>query len=183
MYDHLQGMTPRQIQHRSRGGMILRFIGDLSMLRTWISRGLLGGAVALIVLIPPWRLIVLNYRIGLILIAVLAAGAAVSFASGQAMRRATRTMRRRRSLLISNLDEQINALPVVQVFGRSGASTPGCPGRTIRSTAPCSGSRSCGGGCAGSPRRSPCSPSSPCSRSGLLEVRRGRRRSGWWWRR
>ena len=35
------------------------------------------------------------------------------------MRRATRIMRRRRSLLIRNLDEQINALPVVQVFGRA----------------------------------------------------------------
>ena len=120
MYQHLQGMTPRQVQNRSRGGLILRFIGDLSMLRTWISRGLLGGAVALIILLPAvTAMVVLNHRLGLVLIAVLAAGAAVSLASGHAMRRATRTMRRRRSLLISNLDEQINALPVVQVFGRS----------------------------------------------------------------
>jgi ATP-binding cassette subfamily B protein len=120
MYQHLQGMTPRQVQNRSRGGLILRFIGDLSMLRTWISRGLLGGAVALIILLPAvTAMVVLNHRLGLVLIAVLAAGAAVSLGSGHAMRRATRTMRRRRSLLISNLDEQINALPVVQVFGRS----------------------------------------------------------------
>ena len=32
MYDHLKGMTPRQVQGRSRGGLLLRFIGDLSML-------------------------------------------------------------------------------------------------------------------------------------------------------
>lgn len=121
LYGHLQGMTPRQVQHRSRGGLILRMIGDLSMLRTWISRGLLAGTVALIILLPTLTvLVVLNYRIGLVLISVLAAGAAVSLASGRAMRRATRTMRRRRSLLISNLDEQVNALPVVQVFGRAG---------------------------------------------------------------
>ena len=120
MYGHLQGMTPSQIQHRSRGGLILRFIGDLSMMRTWISRGLLGGTVALIVLVPTLAVfVVLNYRIGLVLVAVLAVGAAVSLANGLAVRRATRTMRRRRALLISNLDEQINALPVVQVFGRS----------------------------------------------------------------
>ena len=56
-----------------------RFIGDLSMLRTWISRGLLGGTVALIVLVPAvTALVVLNYRVGLLLVAVLAAGAAVS---------------------------------------------------------------------------------------------------------
>jgi ABC-type multidrug transport system fused ATPase/permease subunit len=122
MYCHLQGMAPRQVQYRSRGGLILRFVGDLSMLRTWISRGLLGGTVALIVLVPAvTALVVLNYRVGLLLVAVLAAGAAASLSNGHAMRRATRTMRRRRSLLISNLDEQINALPVVQVFGRSRA--------------------------------------------------------------
>jgi ATP-binding cassette, subfamily B, bacterial len=120
MYQHLQGMAPRQIQYRSRGGLILRFVGDLTMLRTWISRGLLAGAVALIILLTAvTAMIVLNHRLGLVLVAVLATGAAVSLASGHAMRRATRTMRRRRSLLISNLDEQINALPVVQVFGRS----------------------------------------------------------------
>jgi ATP-binding cassette, subfamily B, bacterial len=120
LYQHLQGMTPRQVQHRSRGGLLLRMVGDLSMLRTWISRGLLGGAVALIILVPTLVVLsVLNYRIGLVLVAVLAAGAAVSVASGRSVRRATRRMRRRRSLLISNLDEQVNALPVVQVFGRA----------------------------------------------------------------
>jgi ATP-binding cassette, subfamily B, bacterial len=120
MYAHLQGMAPRQVQSRSRGGLLLRFIGDLSMLRTWISRGLLGGVVALVVLVPcVLAMIVLNHRIGLVLVAVLATGAAISLASGRAMRRATRTVRRRRSLLTSNLDEQINALPVGQVFGRS----------------------------------------------------------------
>ena len=120
MYAHLQGMTPAQVQGRSRGGLLLRFIGDLSMLRTWVSRGLLAGLVALIVLVPTLAaLTVLNHRIGLTLVAVLACGAAVSLLSGRPVRRATRSMRRRRSLLISNLDEQLHSLSVVQVFGRS----------------------------------------------------------------
>jgi ABC-type multidrug transport system fused ATPase/permease subunit len=121
MYAHVQGMTPLHVQGRSRGGLLLRFIGDLSMLRTWLSRGLLAGTVAVSVLIPTLvTLTVLNYRIGLTLVMVLAAGAAASLASGRSIRRSTRSMRRRRSLLISNLDEQLNALSVVQVFGRSG---------------------------------------------------------------
>jgi ATP-binding cassette subfamily B protein len=121
MYRHLQGMAPRHIQGRSRGGLLLRFVGDLSMLRMWISRGLLGGLVALIVLgVATGVLVALNAWLALSVLAVLAAGAAVSLVSGKAMRSATRTMRRRRSLLMSNIDEQINALPVVQVFGRSG---------------------------------------------------------------
>ena len=87
MYSHLQGMTPRQIQGRSRGGLLLRFIGDLSMLRTWISRGLLGGLVSLIVLLGTLvALLILNPWMGLVIITVLSAGAASSLSSGKAMR-------------------------------------------------------------------------------------------------
>jgi ABC-type multidrug transport system fused ATPase/permease subunit len=121
MYGHLQGMAPRQLQRRSRGGLLLRFIGDLSMLRTYLSRGLLGGLVALIVLIGTLAvLLVLNPWIGGSIVAVLCAGAATSLGQGRRMRSATRVMRRRRSLVTSNIDEQVGALPVVQVYGRYG---------------------------------------------------------------
>lgn len=120
MYEHLQGMTSNQLQHRARGGLLLRFIGDLSMLRMWVSRGLLGGIVALIVIVATvTTLTVLDPWLGLSVLGVLSAGAAVSLMRGRAMRRATRIMRRRRSLVIGNIDEQINALEVVQVFGRA----------------------------------------------------------------
>jgi ATP-binding cassette, subfamily B, bacterial len=121
MYAHLQGMSPRQFQHRARGGLVMRFTGDLSMLRMWLSRGLLGGAVALIVIVATTVAVaLLNPWIALSLLAVLATGAATSLAGGRSLRRATRSMRRRRSLVMSNVDEQLNCLPVVQVFGRSG---------------------------------------------------------------
>lgn len=120
LYQHLQGMQPQQFQAWSRGGLLLRFIGDLTMLRTWISRGLLGGLIALIAMAAPLAtLLVLSWPIGLTLVAVLSAAAAVSLANGAPMREATRTMRRRRSLLTSNLDEQLNTLAVPQVFGRA----------------------------------------------------------------
>jgi len=120
MYGHLQGMTPRQLQDRARGGLLLRFIGDLSMLRMWISRGLLGGLVAVLVLVGTIVvLVVLNPWIGLAVSSVLLGGAAASLTNGKRMRQATRTMRRRRSVVTGNVDEQINALPVIQVFGRA----------------------------------------------------------------
>lgn len=120
MYGHLQGMTPRQLQHRARGGLLLRFVGDLSMFRTWISRGLLGGLTAAIVLFGTLAVLIwLDPWIGLSIVAVLAAGAVASLGSGRRMRSATRMMRRRRSLLISNIDEQMNTLPVTQVSGRA----------------------------------------------------------------
>ena len=120
MYAHLQGMSPRQIQGRSRGGLLLRFVGDLSMLRMWISRGRLSGLVALIVLdITLTVMAFLNVWITLAFISVTAIGTALSFARGDGVRRATRTMRRRRSALTSNVDEQVHSLAVPQVFGRS----------------------------------------------------------------
>src|SRR4051812_46620222 len=124
MYEHLQGMTSAQLQHRARGGLLLRFIGDLSMLRMWVSRGLLGGSVALVVTVGTIvTLTVLDAWLGLSVAAVLSAGAAVSLTRGKAMRRATRTMRRRRSLVTGNIDEQLNALEVIQVFGRAGGES------------------------------------------------------------
>jgi ATP-binding cassette subfamily B protein len=120
MYGHMQGMTPREFQGRSRGGLLLRFVGDLSMLRMWISRGFLGGTAALIVLVTTvTAFLVLNRWIGLAIVTVLSGGAALSLASGRSMRAATRSMRRRRSLVMSNIDEQMTALPVIQVFGRA----------------------------------------------------------------
>ncbi len=120
MYRHLQGMSTRQFQGRARGGLLLRFLGDLSMTRIWVSRGVLGGFIALIVLVgTTTALVILNLWMSLAIVAVLLAGAAASLAAGHAMRRATRTMRRRRSLVMSNLDEQMNTLSVVQIFGRT----------------------------------------------------------------
>lgn len=121
MFAHMQGIPPRQLQVRSHGGLLLRFMGDLSMLRTWLSRGLAAGLAASIVLVVTLgALIVMNSRIGLALLAALSLGAALSLAGGPAIRRITRTMRRRRSLLTSNIIEQLHAPSVAQVFGRTG---------------------------------------------------------------
>ncbi|MEO6199781.1 MAG: ABC transporter ATP-binding protein [Cryobacterium sp.] len=120
MYRHLQGMTQRQFQGRARGGLLLRFLGDLSMTRLWISRGVLGGTVALVTLVGTLAvLLFFNVWMSLSIIAVLCIGAAVSLGAGHAMRRATRAMRRRRSLVMSNIDEQLNVRSLAQVFGRT----------------------------------------------------------------
>lgn len=53
------------------------------------------------------------------LVALLSVGAAASFLAGTRVRRMTGVMRVKRSALVSNIEEKVNALPVVQVFGRS----------------------------------------------------------------
>ena len=121
MYGHLQLMLPEHLHHRARGGLLLRLTGDLSMLRMWLSRGLLEGISAVIVLVAGLATLAwLNLELALAAIAVLAFGSALSLLNGHSMRQATRTMRRRRSLLIGNIDEQINALSVIQASGHIG---------------------------------------------------------------
>lgn len=121
MHEHLQGMSVRQIQGRSRGGLLLRFTGDLSMLRTWISRGLARGLVSGIVLVGGVGVMAyLDMRLALTVLAVLSFGSAALLRSGPRLSKLTRAVRRKRSLVTSNIAEQVGALAVVQVSGRSG---------------------------------------------------------------
>jgi ATP-binding cassette, subfamily B, bacterial len=120
MHAHLVGMSPRRLQHRSRGGLLLRFTGDLTMFRTWISRGLARGIVSGIVVVAgAGVLLALAPLLSVTLLTVLGAGSLLSLRLGRKLRGVTRTVRRRRSLLASTVDEQIHALAVVQAFGRT----------------------------------------------------------------
>lgn len=120
IYDHMSGMGPRQIQHRSRGSLILRLTGDLTMLRTWISRGIGRGVISTIIIAGGMILLgLIDLKMALTVIAIFAVGLLVSVRTGKRLARLTRGVRRRRSLVTSNIDEQINALAVVQLFGRS----------------------------------------------------------------
>jgi ABC-type multidrug transport system fused ATPase/permease subunit len=121
IYRHMVGMAPRQIQHRSRGSLLLRLTGDLTMLRTWISRGIGRGTIGGIVLLGGLGAIAsISPLMAMSAAVVLGLGAALSLTLGRRLRRLTAVVRRRRSLLASNIDEQINSLAVVQLFGRSG---------------------------------------------------------------
>jgi ATP-binding cassette subfamily B protein len=120
MYNHFLTISPHHLQRRSRGALFLRFTGDLSMIRTWVSRGAARGTTSAIVLLGGATvLLVLNVEIALALLSALCFGSACSLRLGSRLQRATRSVRRKRSLLMSNVDEQVNNLAVVQVFGRS----------------------------------------------------------------
>jgi len=124
MYRHLARMTPRHLQHRSRGALVLRFTGDLTMLRTWISRGIARGIVSSIVLVAGAAvLFILNPLIASAMLGTMLLGSAASLLVGTRLRGTTRSVRRKRSMLTSNIDEQINALGSVQAFGRATGET------------------------------------------------------------
>src|SRR4051812_31741249 len=120
LHAHLIGMTPRSVHRSSQGALLLRFTGDLSTLRTWLSRGLARGIVNGITVLGGIGIVFyLNVMAGVAVVGVLLLGSSLSLAAGDRVRRSTRNVRWRRSLLASNIAEQLRALSVVQVFGRS----------------------------------------------------------------
>ena len=120
LYAHLHTISPRDIERRSRGSLLLRFTGDLSRLRLWVSRGLARSVVAGIKVVGAISVIALaNYRLALALTAVLMVGSLVSLGIGPRLQRLERGARRRRARIASNVAEQVGTSAVVRAFGRS----------------------------------------------------------------
>lgn len=120
LYAHLQRVPPRRLQNNSRGAILLRFTGDLSMLRTWISRGIGRGLVgALTLALGIAVLASVSVPMAVAVMGVLVVGSALTLAGGRHLRRAAQAVRLRRANLTTNVTEQIHSMPVIQAFGRS----------------------------------------------------------------
>ena len=120
MYAHMQRTTSREMLNNSRGGTLLRFTGDLSTVRTWVSRGIARGMVAVITLVAALALLAfLDPFMAPVAAGILLVGAGLSLAEGAEVRKATRQARRQRSNLTTNVSEQIASLAVVQSMGRT----------------------------------------------------------------
>ncbi len=124
LHRHLLGLPARSVTRSSQGAVLLRLTGDLSTYRTWLSRGLARGIVAATVLVIGLGvLFVIHPVIGLFAVLLTGIGSGLSVLIGDQVRRRTRSVRWRRSLLASNVAEQIGALAVIQAFGRMGGES------------------------------------------------------------
>lgn len=112
--------SPRAMERRSSGAVMLRFVGDLTAIRRWVSSGLarriVGGTASTGALVA---LLFINLTIGIGVLVVVLIGAAAALSQGSALRLAAREARRRRARLAGNIGEKIIALAVVQAFGAS----------------------------------------------------------------
>jgi ATP-binding cassette, subfamily B, bacterial len=114
---HLLELSPRALQRRSHGAVTLRFVGDLSALRQWVTMGLARLTVGFTVVVGALSaLAVISAPLALTAGVVLALGAAGSLLLGPRMRRAAREARRRRAWLAANVNEKVSAAAVVQAF-------------------------------------------------------------------
>ena len=119
LFDHLCQVAPRVLQRRARGGVLLRFLSDLTALRNWVSLGIARMTVAGVVLVPTIAALAwVNAPIAAAVGTVLLIGALGAFLLGGRLERDVVESRRRRTYLANNLTEKLFALGAVQVHGQ-----------------------------------------------------------------
>jgi ABC-type multidrug transport system fused ATPase/permease subunit len=119
LFRHLCTMSNRTHQRRSQGGTLLRFIGDLSALRQWISLGLARLCVASITALGTlFALVWVSPRLSLAVTLVLLGGTIATLLLGKPLQQAVLESRRQRSRLASQVSEKTSNIGVIQVHGQ-----------------------------------------------------------------
>ncbi len=120
LFSQMSKFPPRTVSKRSSGGILLRFVGDLSALRTWVSRGLARIAVAsIVVTLATGVLAYIDASLAVASLAILLLGMGGNLLLGPRMQRAINASRRQRGLLARNVNEKIRTLSVIQVFNQT----------------------------------------------------------------
>lgn len=120
LYDQLSAFSPQAMQQRSQGGVMLRFVGDLTAVRQWVSLGLARLTVgAIVALVALSVLATVSWVLALGAGIVFVCGVLISSGLGPRLQLTVSAARRRLSHLAANINEKIAAIAVVQIFGQS----------------------------------------------------------------
>lgn len=116
---HLSQLSSRALGRRSQGAVMLRFLGDLTAIKQWVSMGLsrlivAGVATFAALIILAFLSPLLAVTVGIVIIA----GAAAALFLGRPMEKAEREARRLRTHLAASTSERIAAMSVVQSHGQ-----------------------------------------------------------------
>ena len=119
LFRHIARIGAEGARQMSRGAIVLRFVGDLTALRQWISYGLarltVSGlatvlAIAVLAVVEP----VVALAVGI----AVAVAAGLALAVGPQLRSTTRESRRRRGRLAAQLNDRVANIGVVEAFGQ-----------------------------------------------------------------
>lgn len=120
VFRHALRLGEAGLAQTSRSAVLLRFTGDLSALRLWISRGLSRGLVAMTsIAITLAALLVVDPFIGLAVTASVALTGLSALALGPRLDRATRRVRSRRTRMLKHTQERLNRISIVETLGDS----------------------------------------------------------------
>jgi ATP-binding cassette, subfamily B, bacterial len=119
LFDYLSRLSARKLQQRRQGGLVLRFVGDMTALRHWASRGVSRIWVATMMSIGVMcGLFYLNAWFGIIVLITISLGGTATWYFGEVLEQRVRNSRSRQGQLAANINEKLSRLPVIQAFGQ-----------------------------------------------------------------
>ncbi len=119
LFHHLTRVPARELGSRDRGSMLMRFVGDLSALRSWVSLGLARLVVGgLAVGLSAAALSAVNPALGAAVGGVMVAGALATWAVSPPLLRRTAAARRHQSRLTGEVTERLTHVAVLQASGQ-----------------------------------------------------------------
>jgi len=120
LHRQLVTVSPRALQKRSHGATTLRFVGDLSAIRLWVSRGIARLIVAGVTIVGVLAaMFIIAWPIAVALAAVMALSGLLTLRLGRNVETASRASRRRRARLSANVNQQVAAIGVIHAFGQA----------------------------------------------------------------
>ena len=124
LFMHLAQMSARDVADRRSGELAMRFVGDLSAVRNWVSLGIARLISSSIVLpVACAVLFLLNPALGLAAAVPFAIGVGVMTLVGPRLGPAHRRLRERRARLAADMTERIPHAPELRLLGRTRAET------------------------------------------------------------
>jgi ABC-type multidrug transport system fused ATPase/permease subunit len=119
LFSHLARMSERDVNDRRAGALAMRFVGDLTAVRNWVSLGLARLISAGVVLpAAAGALFVLDPTLALAASLPIAIGLAAMALAGPRLGRAHRRLRSRRARLAADMLERVPHAPELRLLGR-----------------------------------------------------------------
>lgn len=119
LFKHMARVSARDIAARRNGSLALRFVGDLTAVRGWVSMGLARLISALIVLpVATVVLFYMNPALGIAASIPIAVGLLISAMLGPRLGPIHKRLRARRARLAADMSERIPHAPELRLLGR-----------------------------------------------------------------
>lgn len=119
VFDRMSRFAPRALSGRTTGSSMLRFVGDLSAIRRWISLGLARIVVsAIVTIISISVLAFIDIYLAICAIFILSLGLGMNLRMGPHIHQVITEARRRRGHLAGNINEKIRSYIVIQAFNQ-----------------------------------------------------------------
>lgn len=120
LFDRLATLSPTQAQRRSRGGVLMRFVGDVQALRGWVGHGIARGVVAATTLGALWLLLLMTAPVlAAAAVAVVALAALALWRLHGPLYGATARSRRRQAVVAAYMQDRIAGLAALQLAAQA----------------------------------------------------------------